>query len=162
MSELTLADIAGEAIETACKSEKQQPVALVVLWAFAFACALVLYREGYAKRASSDVWTMHLGAVDQIWPDVQRGLQSYLRVCPDIGDFELPTKEDFFTNVVTSGLGVASDVRLVRKRELPDIFEALSERFGANLTNTNTQSVRLLLVVTKQLFSTVGTEDPGP
>ena len=66
VSEFTLADLAGEAIESACKSEKQQPVALVVLWAFAFASALVLYREGFAKCASSDEWATHVAAVDQI------------------------------------------------------------------------------------------------
>jgi hypothetical protein len=156
MATLTMVDVAGDAIEAACRLEGAPPTAIVVLWAFSLGSAMMLYRDGFACRASADEWAMHEATVDQMWPQIEEGLERYMRTCSDITIPALPTKEEFFLETVPGSLGLLSDVRLVRTQDYEDILAVLTEKHGENFLNLDHSEMRLMIYVAKRLFNTVG------
>lgn len=157
----SMIDIAGDAIESACRLEKCQPSVPAVIWAFAFATGLVLFREGFAKRVSSDEWAMHSHAAKQLLPEVSAGLTQYLRICPDGGNIRVPDMDDFLQLTVPSALAVATDVRLQREQEPTDLLAVMNDKLKLIPNSTAPSEVRLMLFITKRLFNTVGLVDPG-
>jgi hypothetical protein len=149
-------DVAGDAIEAACRLEKAQPTGIIVLWAFSLGTAMMLYRDGFACRSGEDEWAMHKDAVNQMWPHIEEGLGRYLRTCTDVSDCKIPTKEEFVLETLPGSLNFLSDVRFARTQEPGDMLAALTEKYGENFLSLDHYQMRLLVYVAKRLFTTVG------
>jgi len=156
MAKLTMIDVAGDAVEAACRLEEAFPTAIIVLWAFSFGSAMMLYRDGFARRVSADDWAMHETTVDQMWPQIEEGLARYLRTCADVAVPSLPTKKEFFLEIVPGSLALLTDVRLVRKQEASDIATILVEKHGENFLKLEHPEMRMMVYVAQRLFKTVG------
>jgi hypothetical protein len=78
-AQVTLTEVAGDALVHATETFKRQPMIVEVLFAFALVTALLLHRGGRAVRSGEGERAIHRDTIDDLWPDLERGIKAYLR-----------------------------------------------------------------------------------